>query len=68
MKEELVKVKSDCHLNSLELDKLTASLEESEAARKKLQTKLDSEKAKTSTYMEQVAVLQHKLSVFEHLK
>ena len=68
MKDEIVKVKSEFHLQTLETEKITSKCTDTEAKFKRIESKYDALKVKDRANKDLIETLQTKLRVYENLK
>lgn len=68
MKDEIVKVKSEFHLQTLETEKITNQYTDSEAKFKRIEQKYDALKVKDRANKDLIETLQTKLRVYENLR
>ena len=68
MKDEIVKVKSEFHLQTLETEKITSKYTDTEAKFKRIESKYDALKVKDRANKDLIETLQTKLRVYENLK
>lgn len=68
MKDEIVKVKSEFHLQTLKTEKITSQYKDTEAKFKRIESKYDALKVKDRANKDLIETLQIKLRVYEKLR
>ena len=68
MKDEIVKVKSEFHLQTLETEKVTSKYTDTEAKFKRIESKYDALKVKDRANKDLIETLQTKLRVYDNLR